>query len=356
MILLLVLCITSAPVDVFDPESGSFLDSVGNADELFAAADSAYRAGDYETAASFYLQGLQKAPGNNSAVYNLACCYGLLGRADLSSLYLLRAWNAGFSDIGWAADDPDFDLVREEEVFSTLQDSLSRVAGEREAALGEEMIFYANAPFSCRVRVPDSYDGSQPVPLVIGIHGYGGSPEMFIGLWEVIGNYNCIFACPRGPSPFPVGDRLGFSWYTGETPEERHDSAIASRDFVLSLLDALENEYSVSEVYLFGYSQGGGITFLAGLHAPERFAAIAPFSGWLDMSVLSPAEIQGALSVPVRIVHGEQDRVVEYSAALQADSALSSMGYDVELFSFQGEHSFSLQGLTNFMNEFLQEP
>jgi len=354
MTLLLVFCLVSAPVDIFDPEAGSFLETTGNADEFFADADSVYRAGEYETAASLYLQGLQSTPGNSSAIYNIACCFGLMNRADLASVYLLRAWEAGFGDVEWAAGDPDFDNVRDDEVFSSLLDSLSTVAEEREEALGEEITFYAGAPFTCRVRIPEGYDGSEPAPLVVGIHGLGGSPEQFIGLWEIIGEYNCIFACPRGPVPFMVGDRIGYSWYTGETGEERHASAVASRDYVLSLLDALEDRYSVSEVYLFGYSQGGGITYLAGLHAPDRFTAVAPFSGWMDMSVLTGPELQAASSVPVRIVHGEQDRSVGYDAALQADSVLSSLGYDVELFTFQGEHMFMREGLTRFLDEFLQ--
>lgn len=353
MCILLLICLTAQPVDIFDPAAGSFLEAAGNSDQLFAAADSVYRIAEYETAASLYLQGLRGMPSNSGAIYNLACCYGLLDRADLASVYLLRAWDAGFQDIEWAMGDPDFDNVRQDGVFSSLVDSLAAEAGVMEEALGGTVTFYADAPFACRVKLPDGYDGSEPVPLVVGIHGYGGSPEQFIGLWRIIGDYGCIFACPQGPVPFLVGDRIGYSWYTGETPEERHASAVASRDYVLSLLDTLEEEYSISEVFLFGYSQGGGITYLTGLHAPDRFAAIAPFSGWLDLSVLSLPELRAADRLPVRIVHGDQDRSVEFPAALQADSVLSSLNFDVELFSFQGEHMFSQEGLVSFMDEFL---
>ncbi|HPF32669.1 MAG TPA: dienelactone hydrolase family protein [Candidatus Sabulitectum sp.] len=353
MTILLIILVTGSPVDVFDPSSGDFLDSASGAEELFAMADSVYRAADYETAAELYLQGLRAVPGNSGAIYNLACCYGLLGRADLASAYLLRAWNAGFEDIGWAMGDPDFDLVREEEVFSSLVDSLSEAAQRRLEEMGEEIVFYAGAPFTCRVRVPSDYDGSTPVPLVIGIHGYGGSSELFIGLWEEMEDYGCIYACPRGPVPFFLGDRIGYSWFTGETPEERYASSVSSRDYILALLDELEERYAVSHVYLFGYSQGGGMTYLTGLAAPDRFTALAPFSGWLDMDVLTESELQAARDLPVRIVHGEQDRVVDYAAAVEGDSILSSMGYDVDVFTFQGEHMFSREGLRMFLNEFL---
>lgn len=354
--LILAGILLGAPIDVFDPDAGAFLESTAGADELFAMADSVYREADYAAAAEYYLTGLREQPGNSSAIYNLACCYGLLDRADLAARYLGFAWNAGFDNIDHIKDDPDFDAVREEPVFVSLVDSLSELAAEQEEWLGEEITFYARAPFTCRVRVPEGYDGSGPLPLVLGIHGYGGSPEQFIGLWEVIGDYNCIYAVPRGPVPFPVGGRLGYSWFTGYDEASRVESSVASRNYVLSLIDTLEEEYAVSDVYLFGYSQGGGMTFLTGLHAPERFTAMAPFSGWLDMSVLSPEELSLASAVPVRIVHGEQDRVVDYQSALEADSILSSLGYDVELFTFAGEHRFSTEGLSAFLEEFLSAP
>lgn len=352
----LSLMLIAAPVDVFNPEAGAFLEAVGDAEMFLAVADSLYRIADYEASAEYYLQGLHLQPQNSGAIYNLACCFGLMDRADLASVYLLRAWNAGFSDMEWVMGDPDFDQVRDDEVFASVADSLYNVAAAGDENLGEEVTFFATAPFSCRVRVPSDYDGSTPVPLLLGIHGYGGSPEGFIGLWEIVEDYGCIFAVPQGPTPFDIGGGIGYSWFTGITEEERYASSVASRDYVLSLLDELEKRYAFSEVYLFGYSQGGGMTYLVGLHAPERFTAIAPFSGWLDTSVLTAEELETAVNVPVRIVHGEQDRAVEYVAALQADSILSDMGYDVELFTFQGEHRFSRDGLALFLEEFISTP
>ncbi len=135
-----------APIDVFDPDAGAFLESTSGADELFAMADSVYREADYAAAAEFYLTGLREQPGNSSAIYNLACCYGLLGRADLAARYLGFAWNAGFDNIDHINDDPDFDAVRTEPVFVSLVDSLSELAADREERLGEEITFYARAP------------------------------------------------------------------------------------------------------------------------------------------------------------------------------------------------------------------
>lgn len=353
MTYLLMAALLAFVPDIYDPQAGEFLDDIPDAGELFADADSAYRAGSYELSASLYLEGLRAQPWNSGSIYNLACCYGLLDRAELAAVYLERAWNAGFDDIGHVMWDPDFESVRAEPEFSSLVDSLRMLAAEEEDRTGEELYFSAEGPFRCRVQVPEGYDGSGPYPLVIGLHGLGDSPERFAGLWEVVGEYDCILAVPQAPTPYMVGDRIGYTWYVGDDEGSWTASARQSRDYVLALLDRLEEEYSVSDVYLFGYSQGGGMTYMAGLHAPERFSALAPFSGWLDLTVLTPEEIEAASGLPVRIVHGEQDRVVEYSSSLFADSLLSAEGFDVRLTTFQGEHMFSRDGLRDFLEEFL---
>ncbi|OPL19963.1 MAG: hypothetical protein AVO35_00460 [Candidatus Aegiribacteria sp. MLS_C] len=355
MLFMLLMTAVSLQTDIYDPQAGAFLDRLPDPDSLFVLADSAYRAGDYQLSASLYLEGLQAQPWNSGSIYNLACCYGLLGRAGLASDYLERAWKAGFDDIVHVRWDPDFDPVRTDPTFSALVDSLEQLAASREEELGEEVIFSATGRFRCRVRLPEGYDGSDPVPLVLGLHGLGDSPEGFMGLWEVVGDYGCIFAVPQAPTPYLVGDRIGYTWYAGEDDSSRTASARQSRDYVLTLLDRLEEVYRISDVYLFGYSQGGGMTYLAGLHAPQRFRAVAPFSGWLDMSVVSEEELAAASGVPVRIVHGEQDRVVDYGSALFADSVLSEAGYDVEFRTFQGQHMFSRDDLKAFLEEFLAD-
>ena len=353
MIIVIIAALLSMQIDIYDPDSGAFLDGIPDADVLFARADSAYRDGEYASSALLYLQGLEAQPWNSGSIYNLACCYGLLGEDRLAAVYLVRAWRAGFDDIDHIMWDPDFDAVREMPEFTAASDSLLQVADLRELQMGQEIHFTAEGTYRCRLKLPEGYDGNSPRPLVLGLHGLGDSPDRFVGLWDVVGDYDCIFAVPQAPTAFLVGDRIGYTWYTGEDQESWTASAIQSRDYVLTLLDMLESEYNISEVYLFGYSQGGGMTYMAGLHAPGRFAALAPFSGWLDLGVLSEEEIAAASGVPVRIVHGEQDRMVEYSEALYADSLLCAHGYDVGLTTFQGQHMFFREALAAFLDEFI---
>jgi len=351
---ILTVALAGQTTSILDSASGAFLDETARPEALFQGADSAYAAGDFPTAALLYLEALRNGPRDAGAVYNLACCYGLMGEPELAAVTLRRAWSAGFEDVDHMQWDPDFDPVREEPVFASLLDSLTAVAGVRELALGRDLVFTAEGPFHCRVRTPEGWDGVTPLPLVIGIHGLGDSPDAFIGLWEVVGQYDCIFAVPQAPTAIYLGDRIGYDWFDGDWDDGSWlRSAALSRGCLFSILDVLEAEYPVTEVYLFGFSQGGAMTYMAGLHAPERFAALAPFSGWLERAIVTDEELAAAASIPVRIVHGDEDTMVGPQEAYTADSLLTSLGYDVSLTMFSGGHRFPREALTAFLDEFL---
>lgn len=331
---------------IYDPGAGAFIDQAGFFHEAFALGDSCYRAADYEGAAGFYLEGLRAQPWDGTYIYNLSCCFGLLGRADLAALYLRRAWNAGFRNMTFILEDRDFELVRTTEPFSSLVDSLSEVTLTETALQGETIVFRTTGPFECLVNTPEGYDGTEPFPLLLGLHGVGGTPEGFMRLWNVAREFPCIMAVPQAPCPFDTGEGMGYSWFEDWFP------MTSSREYVLAVLDSLKARYNVGEVYLFGYSQGAGMALMTGLHAPERFSGIAPFSGWLPEEV-TDQEIEAAAGLPVRIVHGEQDGAVIFDNAIHAVSVLAAHGCDVRLLPFQGEHRFEADLFRQILEEFL---
>ncbi len=53
-------------------------------------------------------------------LYNVACCFGQLGRKDDSLAALRKAWDAGFKDPTWARRDPDLALLHGDPEFERL--------------------------------------------------------------------------------------------------------------------------------------------------------------------------------------------------------------------------------------------
>lgn len=97
-----------------------------NIDSLNAVATQAYHDGEYQKAADLYIQYMQYDIKNGSVCYNLACCYGLLANDSLATKYLRYAYDNGFTNIEHIKNDPDFEKVRESEIFSKLIKKLDK--------------------------------------------------------------------------------------------------------------------------------------------------------------------------------------------------------------------------------------
>jgi phospholipase/carboxylesterase len=326
-------------IDVLDSAAGDFLDF--DIAALEKAAWEAYQAQEWENAARYYLAYIRYNATDGGNIYNLACCYGLMGEADLAAMYLDRAVRAGFTDIEHISWDPDFDSVRESEVFASTMDRITAAAAEEEARLGD--IFYIEAPVyqSGRLMLPADFDPEEPHMLVVGLHGYGSNPDRFITLWERFADPDFIYVSPRAPYPFSVGNEVGYSWDTSAPGHEEilYEVGMLTEVFVADVVREMKSRYNIDKVYLMGFSQGCGYTYLAGIHNHELFDGLICFGGRLDTDLLSEEDIRAANHLRVFIGHGTEDRMVELETGIAARDLLLDCGYDVTFHEFEGGHS-----------------
>ena len=327
----------AAEPDPLDPSAGDFIDI--DLKELNRKAYEAYNSGLYLDAARAYLALLELNITDASAIYNLACCYGVLGEGPLAASYLVRSVRAGFENIDHMQRDPDFNKVRGTPRFDGVVDSIAAAFEKRESA--QENVGFLMTPslLPYRIHFPAGYDAESSRTLVVGLHGFGSDPDNFSGLWEGFGEADFIFAAPQAPYPFAVGSAVGFSWRlhnAGEDDKER--SARAAERYVVELVNHLKNEHLIDAVFLLGFSQGGAHTYTVGIRHHEIFDGMISFGGWLEMEKLQQDEIERANHSRVFISHGSEDRVVDFEAGSQARSILSDAGYDVTFSSFEGGH------------------
>lgn len=336
--LVLALAVAAFGLDPFDPGTAALFEI--DLDSLKSSAGAAYNAGDYAGAASLYLEALQYDIRSSGDIYNLACCYGLLGRDTLAATYLQLSVQAGFSDIGWAAADPDFEPVRPSLFFSAVFDSLASRIAERESEAGILAFVTSGVMVPCRIHAPLDLDRSGPVDLVIGLHGYGGNARSFAGLWSRFQSPDFVYVVPEAPYPMSGGQEIGYSWSTGSPADPLAEPASwqLSSGLVRSVIEQMRGRFEVGDIYLLGFSQGCSLAYTAGFSNSDLVAGIICFAGYLDPGTLPAGSLGRSGSPRVFIAHGTNDRVVDPAASASARDTLTALGYDVTFRSFEGGH------------------
>jgi predicted esterase len=326
-------------INPFQKDIGDFLDV--NLRELWSKAYEAYNSGDYEKSAKYYLALVRCNISDETSIYNLACCYGLLDKDSLATKFLKRAVRAGFDDMVHIKKDPDFEKVKDSDIFITVLDSMSEIIEEKVKKKGEEIYVSSEIFTKCLTHLPDSFDSSKSYTLLVGLHGYGASPQSFVRLWEDFGNHDFFYVSPQAPYPFSVGKETGYSWGL-RIPDDEENSKLAnemSEKFVINIVRYFKMKYNIGDVYLLGFSQGASFAFSIGIKNHDVFKGIIPFGGWFDEEWIGEDAIKAGKDLKVFIGHGKDDKSVKYESGTKARDILKENGYDVTFVDFEGGHT-----------------
>jgi phospholipase/carboxylesterase len=318
----------------------------GNVDELLRKAQQSYLAGEFEPSARFYIRALRAKPGDPNALYNLACCYGLLTMPEQAARFVEAAWDAGFRDIGHIGSDPDFATVRETPAFTALMEKLRADAARREKEGGRRLPVECRVMGDVRVLSPDGMEQRRRYPLVVGLHGFGSNGESFARLFAARKiDAPFIYCVPQAPYAFSSGNDLAMSWgFGGESVPLSAEirSGILAEEYVLAAVAAVKREYLVDErrVFVLGFSQGAGMAFRLGIRHPEVFTAAIPIGGWCEPGEYTAKEIRRARAGSRFLVcHSPEDRVVPYDSCAKAKAFLTEQGLAHQVLDYAGGHS-----------------
>jgi polyhydroxybutyrate depolymerase len=136
-----------------------------------------------------------------------------------------------------------------------------------------ETIQVGNAVRSYFLHVPASYDGADPVPLIVDFHflGNSGEQEQQISPFPAVTrDEGVIIAYPDGM----VGP-AGRAWNIGPCCVGQDVDDVA---FVKALVDQLRSRACIDpkRIYAVGYAMGGGMAHYIGCQAADVFAAVVP--------------------------------------------------------------------------------
>ena len=160
------------------------------------------------------------------------------------------------------------------------------------------------------LRVPASYNGSRPVPLVVLLHGLQVTStyqETYMHIGDAADANGVIFAYPdgtRGPAgPF---------WNGAGCCQDPLTPPVDDVGYIRDIINYVRTRYRLDEgkIFLIGHSNGA---FMASRYVCERsdVAAIVTMSGG---QYLSPVACNGFsfLRTSVLHIHGTNDEIVPY--------------------------------------------
>lgn len=338
-----------AQMDPLDEKSLDFLDL--DYDQLRQRAGQLAGEKKYLEAAQCYLDLLKFNHNDATSIYNLACCYGRLRKADLAVRSLALAVGAGFRDFELLKSDPDFVSVRDTPVFINL---LARIP-DWEDGRGEALYIKAGKLLELRVKLPRKFSPAQKYPLLIGLHGNGGNPEQMLATMnDALKKEAVILAAAQGAYPnFPQLRGQHFSWEIQTRDRElwKLGDPLAVEN-INEAVQLLTEKYPVSEVYILGFSQGAAYAFLAGFKHPGLAAGIISIGGSFpetgkEFSILTEAEIASAGKFRVFLAQGRDDRSLPIGQAVMTAEKLKKYGYEVESQEYEGGHEISPELLKN---------
>ena len=345
--------------DVIDPYSPTATDFLFlDLNKYLLQGEHEYRSGNYEAAARQYLSALRYDINDAQSLYKLARCYALLDRDSLAAQILLEAVSAGFSDYLDIEQNPDFDQVRESSVF---RDSMVKIRREdiyKQGPVDTTLQIVAPALYPCLVQYPNSGRPSEPVPLVVGLHGYGGSPTGFLRLFQRYQDRPFIYATLQAPYPMNTENNEGFSWSSMDNPDQdyRQLQITQAAEQVVRAIRHLKRVYPVSNVTLVGFSQGAMLSLVTAIRYVEDVQSAVAFGGWLNLDELSPEEFTSLKKPRLLLVHGREDRVIDFKKAESAEQTLRNQGYEVSLMLFSGGHSIPPPKLNQAFEWICKEP
>jgi len=192
--------------------------------------------------------------------------------------------------------------------------------------------------------IPLGMDNLQPVPVVLGFHGYGSTAENFesvTGFDDIADTHGFLVAYPQGGG----GDN---SWNAGGCCARSQVNGADDIAFIRQVVSDLKTIANVDpqRIYATGHSNGAMFVYRLACEMPDTFAAIAPVAGPLFYSPCKPEE-----PVSVIHVHGLADTSVPYAGgaftgypSMTFPSVAESIAAWVKLDGCSGEAQVDEQG------------
>jgi poly(3-hydroxybutyrate) depolymerase len=221
--------------------------------------------------------------------------------------------------------DPDREFASAEAVAAAVKSGKDPFAGRTGDIKRHYRFDAANEIIPYRTYVPTTYTGAKMFPLIVALHGLGGTEDSLFDNYDkrlppLAEQHGYIIAAPLG---YRVDGSYG--WGLGTAPADpnvRRTQDFSEQD-VMQVLQRVRQQYKIDEsrIYLMGHSMGAIGTWKIAAKYPGVWAAIAPISG-----NGAPDTLERIRTVPEIIVHGDADPTVPVAGSRNMVAKLKELG------------------------------
>ena len=172
--------------------------------------------------------------------------------------------------------------------------------------------------------IPDSYDGTTSVPLMLNFHGFGGRASEYI----IEADMRSLAESDTFILVYPQGSYLeGYPHWNACPTGGGNKSDTNDFGFVESMIKKISSQFNVNmeRIYAAGYSNGSMMAYGLANHKSELISAVASVSGGM-------LDCTGNTSHPMPIVHlhGTSDIILPYNGSFGWSSAQSTLNHWID--------------------------
>lgn len=265
-------------------------------DELTDQMMNLYREGKYAEALQVVEQNADHFPEHLvRTTFWKMCLLSLCGRSDDVISVFQTGLDAGLWWSHIRFQDPDLNAVRDLAEFKRLMAiSLEKYQEARTHTKRDQVMLLPGVP------------ESGLYPLLIALHGSGGTKDSNLKYWELARQKGWLVLSPQSTQPVDPG---AYCW---------DDSEQGLAD-ILFYFEKVSKEYSIDpqRVVITGFSQGSGMAIYAALSGKinaRGFLAIGTY--WADANSIKPLAKQ-TKSVRGYFITGEKDQYLDKIIEIQ---------------------------------------
>ena len=176
---------------------------------------------------------------------------------------------------------------------------------------------------------------------LVFIHGWKGNKNSFKRVAQSFNISDSIWVLPQGPYLIE-GEQNNYSWTYEISPGkfERTEPIKMLRDFFDT---EIFSRFNSTDVYLFGFSQGGLVCYEMIKVLDKSLGGIFPIGGFMAGTKKEITRVhQAQINTPILIGHGNSDRVILKEESELAFRLLSKESNYVDIDIYRGGHKIGL--------------